>query len=209
MIDCWTCTEQYFSLYIQVEKRTSNKTLAIEYRSNKLKGNIQRPQSRDQAKMWKQKNKNLVNNYNKKTIRKGNNKHILKNRMGHYIFKASMCVNWGWLNPRCHVQKKYFIVIPERLVTRLNLFISIIPASSRTVKNLSPMTHPIPQNVFIIPLPDCLLVVIVHQVLIFFVFTFSLCLWIVVFGYSPLIWCFGILLSMFYCLSSFQLEYIS
>jgi hypothetical protein len=38
MIDCWTCTEQYFSLYIQVEKRTSNKTLTIEYRSNKLKG---------------------------------------------------------------------------------------------------------------------------------------------------------------------------
>lgn len=30
MIDCWTCTEQYFSLYIQVEKMTSNKTLAIE-----------------------------------------------------------------------------------------------------------------------------------------------------------------------------------
>jgi hypothetical protein len=125
------------------------------------------------------------------------------------IFKASVCVNWGWLNPRCHVRKKNFIVTPERLVTRLNLFISIIPASSRTVKNLSPMTHPIPQNVFIIPLPDCLLVVIVHQVLIFFVFTFSPCLWIVVFGYSPLICCFGILLSMFYCLSSFQLEYIS
>ena len=43
----------------------------------------------------------------------------------------------------------------------------------------------------------------------FFVFTFSSGLWIVVFGYSPLICCFGILLPMFYCLSSFQLEYIS
>jgi hypothetical protein len=64
-------------------------------------------------------------------------------------------------------QRKNFIVTPERLVTRLNSFISIIPASSRTVKILSPMTHPILQNVFIIPLPDCLLVVIVHQVLIF------------------------------------------
>lgn len=84
-----------------------------------------------------------------------------------WTYSKPVCVNWGWLNPRCHVPKKNFIVIPERLVTRLNLFISIIPASSRTVKILSPMTHPIPQNVFIIPLPDCLLVVIVQQVLIF------------------------------------------
>ena len=161
------------------------------------------------------------------------------------IFKASVCVNWGWLNPRCHVRKKNFIVTPERLVTRLNLFISIIPASSRTVKNLSPMTHPIPQNVFIISLPEhlislpafcgvhiaralvlcclvwfliCLLIALVSILSsccncspssYFFVFTFSPCLWIGVFGYSPLIHCFGILLPMFYCLSSFQLEYIS
>jgi hypothetical protein len=73
----------------------------------------------------------------------------------------------GMIKSKVPCSKKNFIVIPERLVTRLNLFISIIPASSRTVKILSPMTHPILQNVFIIPLPDCLLVVIVHQVLIF------------------------------------------
>ena len=139
MIDCWTCTEQYFSLYIQVEKRTSNKTLAIEYRSNKLKG--------------------ISKDHNPETRRKCENKKIrtcwaitTRRQSGRGIINTFWGIGWV-------IGLKILTVLEEAGIMDMNKFSLVTSLSGITMKfffgtwhlgfNHPQLTHILALNMFI------------------------------------------------------------